>query len=88
MSANIAAEYLGVHRATIYRYMEKGILKSRQLPGKTIIRKSDVQRLFEDSSKYVKQVRTPPEELKDFITMKEASGILDLSILPRRYGKA
>ena len=80
MSANIAAEYLGVHRATIYRYMEKGILKCRQLPGKTIIRKSDVQRLFEDSSEYVKQVRTPPEELKDFITMKEASGILDLSI--------
>lgn len=80
MTANVAAEYLGVHRATIYRYLEKGILKCKQLPGKTIIRKSDLQKLFDGSSGYVKQVRTPPEELKDFITMKEASVILELSI--------
>lgn len=80
MTPNIAAEYLGVHRSTIYRYLENGILKCKQLPGKTIIRKSDLQELFEESNDYIKHSRTPPDELKEFITMKEAAVILELSV--------
>ena len=80
MTPAIAAMYLGVHRATIYRYMEQGILKAKQLPGKTLLIKSDLRKLFEESGGYVKRIRSPADELTDFITVKEAAEILDLSI--------
>lgn len=55
LSPNEVSTLLGLSRASIYRYMASGDLKALQLKGKTIIRRSDVEKLFDDSSEYTKR---------------------------------
>lgn len=78
MSAQAAALYLGVHRATIYRYMKDGVLKCIQFPGKTLVRKSELDRMFEEAPGYIKRVRDI-SEITEFITMKETAELYDVS---------
>lgn len=73
MTAQLAAEYLGVHRSTIYRYMENGLFKGTTLPGKTLIRKSDLEHFLESSEGYVRHERPPKEQISEYITMKETA---------------
>ena len=42
-----AAKYIGISRATFYRYLETNLIKSVQLKRKTIIRKRDIEALFD-----------------------------------------
>lgn len=41
-----AAKYIGISRATFYRYLETNLIKSVQLKRKTIIRKRDIEALL------------------------------------------
>ena len=47
-----AAKYIGISRATFYRYLETNLIKSVQLKRKTIIRKRDIEALFDNASPY------------------------------------
>ena len=44
-----AATLLGISRATIYRHMATGIIRALQLRGRTIIRKSDIEKMFDNA---------------------------------------
>ena len=49
-----AAKYIGISRATFYRYLETNLIKSVQLKRKTIIRRRDIEALFDNASPYKK----------------------------------
>ena len=46
------AQLLGISRATFYRYMRDGIIKAVQLRGKTIVRRKDIENLFDPPASY------------------------------------
>lgn len=46
---------LGYSRATIYRHMAVGIIRALQLRGRTIIRKSDIEKMFDNAPDYKKR---------------------------------
>ena len=50
-----AATLLGISRATIYRHMAAGIIRALQLRGRTIIRKSDIEKMFDNAPDYKKR---------------------------------
>lgn len=50
-----AATLLGISRATIYRHMAVGIIRALQLRGRTIIRKSDIEKMFDNAPDYKKR---------------------------------
>ena len=47
MTPRLAAEYLSVGKSTIYRYIKSGQIKILKLPTKTLIRKADLDSLFQ-----------------------------------------
>ena len=49
------ATLLGVSRATIYRYMISGLIRALQLKARTIIRRSDVEKMFNEAPSYRKR---------------------------------
>lgn len=55
MTPRVLAEYLGVSRMTAYRYIENGLLPAIRMPGKTLVRKSDVDKLFDNAPPYKKK---------------------------------
>ena len=48
------ATLLGISRATIYRHMAAGIIRALQLRGRTIVRKSDIEKMFDNVPDYKK----------------------------------
>lgn len=54
-----AAKYIGISRATFYRYLETNLIKSVQLKRKTIIRKRDIEALFDNASPYKNIYQNP-----------------------------
>lgn len=55
LSPTEVATLLGVSRATIYRYMASGVIRVLQLKARTIIRRSDVERMFNEAPAYKKR---------------------------------
>lgn len=49
LSPKQVATLLGVSRSTIYRYASQGIIKAVQFRGLTIIRKSDIEKAFNEA---------------------------------------
>ena len=66
-----AARYIGISRATFYRYLETNLIKSVQLKRKTIIRKSDIETLFDNASPYKKHLPKEKTPITDFYTTAE-----------------
>ena len=66
-----AARYIGISRATFYRYLETNLIKSVQLKRKTIIRKSDIDALFDNASSYKKHIPKEKAPITDFYTTAE-----------------
>lgn len=56
LSPREAAALLGVSRSTLYRYLGDGLLPVLQLPGRTIIRREDIESLFDKAPLYQKKV--------------------------------
>lgn len=65
-----AAMLLGVSRATIYRYMESGVLRVLQLKARTIIRRTDIEKMFDESPSYKKR-NYGRKETTSYYTLKE-----------------
>ncbi len=66
-----AAKYIGISRATFYRYLETNLIKSTQLKRKTIIRKRDIEALFDNASPYKKHLPRSKQSITDFYTTAE-----------------
>jgi excisionase family DNA binding protein len=66
-----AAKYIGISRATFYRYLETNLIKSVQLKRKTIIRKRDIEALFDNASPYKKHLLRAKQSITDFYTTAE-----------------
>ena len=55
LSPSEAATLLGISRATMYRHMASGLIHALQLRGRTIIRRSDIEKLFDETTTYKKR---------------------------------
>ena len=66
-----AAKLLGISRATLYRYLADGVIKSAQLKGKTLIRRKDIDNLFERSVTYNKRLPKEKASITEFYTTAE-----------------
>ncbi len=66
-----AAKYIGISRATFYRYLETNLIKSVQLKRKTIIRKRDIEALFDNATHYKKHLPRAKQSITDFYTTSE-----------------
>ncbi|MGL5706320.1 MAG: helix-turn-helix domain-containing protein [Tannerellaceae bacterium] len=66
-----AAELLGIGRSTIYRYLQSEELKCVQLKGKTIIRRSDIDALFNNTTSYQAKPICISNDITEFYTIAE-----------------
>lgn len=75
-----AAKLLGISRATIYRYLADETIKAVQFKGKTLIRKKDIDMLFESSVTYNKRLPQEKASITEFYTtaeVKEKYNVVD-----------
>ena len=68
-----AAKLLRISRASIYRYMADNIIKVVQFKGKTLVRRKDIELLFENAAEYKKRVPIEKAPITDFYTTAELS---------------
>lgn len=66
-----AAKLLGISRATIYRYLADETIKAVQFKGKTLIRRKDMDMLFESSATYNKRLPQEKAPITEFYTTAE-----------------
>ena len=66
-----AAKLLGVGRSTIYRYLQNQELKCAQLKGKTLIRRSDIDALFNETSSYQAKPICISNDITEFYTISD-----------------
>ena len=65
------AKLLGIDRVTVYRYMWSGALAGAQFKGKTLIRRKDIEKLFDEQKPYQKRLRKDPAPTAEFYTNDE-----------------
>lgn len=65
------AKLLGISRASIYRYMAENIIKAVQFKGKTLVRRKDIELLFENATEYKKRIPIEKAPITDFYTTAE-----------------
>ena len=64
------ASLLGLSRATFYRYMSNGTIKAVQFRGKTIIRRKDIERLFDNPTTYQSHSEKKQEK-REYYTFRQ-----------------
>lgn len=75
-----AAKLLGISRATIYRYLADETIKAVQFKGKTLIRRKDIDTLFENTTAYNKRLPKDKAPITEFYTtaeVKEKYNVVD-----------
>ena len=75
-----AAKLLGISRATIYRDLADETIKAVQFKGKTLIRRKDIDMLFESSATYNKRLPQEKVPITEFYTtaeVKEKYNVVD-----------
>ena len=73
MTITEAAVYLGVTRPTLYGYLRRGELKASRLGYKFLLRKEDIDNLFNNPSEFRVPTREKPV-ITDFYTTAEVKG--------------
>lgn len=73
LSVSETSFLLSVGRTTVYRYLQNGTLKAVQTNGKTFIRKSDIDKMFDDAGDYQHRARPSKEPIPitEFYTVAE-----------------
>lgn len=72
MTPTQAAKLLGIGRATIYRYLETGQLVAKQFKRKTLIRRKDIEKIFDEAPEYVTQHKSEESTgITEWYTTKE-----------------
>ena len=74
MKPSQAAEYIGVPRTTMFRYLRDGVVPCARPAGEALIRKSDLDLLFEVRSVVVKSCNATRLSFDDFMTVTEVAG--------------
>ncbi len=71
---------LSVERTTIYRYLKRGRLKAVQMDGKTFIRRSDIDAMFDNAQEYESKAKPSVEQkpLTEFYTVEEIKEKYDI----------
>lgn len=81
MTVTLASEYISVHVTTLYRYIRSGILKAIHLPGKTLVRKVDIDSLFSTLEELPERSGNPREKKPtEYTTVKETAERYSLSL--------
>ena len=62
MTVKLASEYISIHITALYRYIRSGILKAIHLPGKTLVRKSDIEAPFSAMEEIPERSESPREK--------------------------
>ena len=62
------AKLLGIDRVTVYRYMWSGALTGVQLKGKTLVRRKDIDKLFDAPKPYQKRHKKDRAPITEFYT--------------------
>lgn len=65
------ATLLGISRATIYRYLADGTINAVQFKGKTLVRRKDIDILFESATPYSKRLPKEKAPITEFYTTAE-----------------
>ena len=71
LSPSQVCRLLGVSRATVYRYFADNAIATVQFKGKTLVRRQDIDQLFENGHKYLKREKPAREPITEFYTSKE-----------------
>jgi len=71
LTPSAVAKLLGIDRVTVYRYMWSGALTGVQFKGKTLIRRKDIDKLFDAPKPYQKRLRKEPTPITEFYTNDE-----------------
>lgn len=71
LTPNEVAQLFGVDRVTIYRYLWNGSLSCIQFKGKTLIRKQDIDKLFDTPNPYQKRHKKEQAPITEFYTTTE-----------------
>ncbi len=66
-----AAKLLGICRASVYNYLKTGAITAVQFKGKTLIRRKDIDKLFDEPKPYQKRLRKEPAPITEFYTNDE-----------------
>lgn len=66
LSVSETAAELGIHRATVYRYLAAHEIKCLTIRGKTFIRKRDIDVLFEYAKLYQVREQKPRQPITEF----------------------
>ena len=78
LSVSETAFLLSVGRATIYRYLHLGNLKAVQMGGKTFIRRSDIDKKFDEAEKYESKPLKERKVIKESQPITEFYTIADI----------
>ena len=66
------AKVLGVGKSTVYRELSSGLIKAFQLKGKTLIRRKDIESLFENAPEYKSHSMNSQAKKKcEYYTMRQ-----------------
>lgn len=73
LSVSETAFLLSAGRTTIYRYLHDGTLKAVQTNGKTFIRRSDIDEMFDNAEEYESKARptAEPKPLTELYTVAD-----------------
>lgn len=71
LSVKEAAFLLSAGRTTIYRYLHDGTLKAVQTNGKTFIRRTDINIMFDNAEQYRAQPNKEKKSITEFYTVVE-----------------
>lgn len=67
-----AAKILGVGKSTVYRELSSGLIKAVQLKGKTLIRRKDIERIFDNPPEYKSRSVDPNlKKKREYYTMRQ-----------------
>lgn len=75
-----AARLLGISRSTLYRYMADNAITSVQFKGKTLLRKSDIDELFDSPKPYIKRHKKEAAPITEFYTTDEVLATYGISM--------
>lgn len=80
LSVKETAFLLSIGRTTTYRYLQEGRLKAVQMKGKTFIRRSDIDAMFDNAQEYQSKAKPSVEQkpLTEFYTIEEIKEKYDI----------
>ncbi|GAB4020260.1 helix-turn-helix domain-containing protein [Spirosoma migulaei] len=79
LTVNESAKLIRISRRSLYRLNERGELPFVKLNRRTVIRRSDIDRLFDRPAELMEKSRPEPVALADCYTMKEIREKYDIS---------